>query len=336
MSSKIKQKKVCLRWLNGKNCPFTAERCIFMHTKDYEALCRDWVEGKCIGGKGNSCSSRHYYLESDQNMNHQIMKPNTPTTTTLPMDTFSSPLVVRNIKETKQLRKIHVDLDTGLEKSFTEEIVEEIVDLTGQATPARPPAKMKKANLENIDPKKVQEKSEKPEKPAKSVSPAKKLTNEKALIKENECKYCNKEFKGTIGVRSHLSRNKVCSQKFKVEQNLPQPKTQGKKKNNQTNLRRSERFSSSQGSVDMSVMNLSTTRPSLLSRQTIQLLTSTPAISRVPQGGTSFNSPTSSSIDSLLGGDSPHTLSKGQSQSIIEINDSVNSSKPGENTITID
>merc|ERR1719154_517307 len=66
---------------------------------------------------------------------------------------FSSPLVQRNIKETKRLRRIHVDIETGCEKSFTEEIIEDIVDLTGQVTPVRPGALFCKKNLENIDPK---------------------------------------------------------------------------------------------------------------------------------------------------------------------------------------
>merc|ERR1719154_236128 len=130
---------------------------------------------------------------------------------------FSSPLVQRNIKETKRLRRIHVDIETGCEKSFTEEIIEDIVDLTGQVTPVRPAAVFCKKNLENIDPKNFVKAAEEEETKKNGNQKESNDNNNLKVLKDGECRSCGKQFKGIIGLRSHIARNKVCGMKWKED-----------------------------------------------------------------------------------------------------------------------
>lgn len=320
--------RVCPRWLNGKKCPFSADQCFFKHTKDFMPLCQKWVDGQCIGGHGNSCSSRHYYMETDKTTNQQAA-PTQPVESVLSQ--FSSPLVQRNIKETKKLRRIHVDIETGCEKSFTEEITEDIVDLTGQVTPVRPAAKFFKKNLENIDPEKLGEENESTKNKDEDLSKNEKnktkeenrendnqkennVNNNPAVLKEGECRFCLKQFKGIIGLRSHLARNKLCGKKCKEE----------KRKSN-VQKKADSSFSVSLNCSVSSVDSVSTTN---------QILTSTPATSKPNKSKVNDGSLSTSSFSSSSSTPrSTRSMSRKETQSIIEI---IDDSEINGSTIVLD
>jgi len=118
-------------------------------------ICSKWLEGKCWGQNGwarggEGCQYRHYYTEDDIPTATLPQDENVPSTSVL----FSSPYVVKVMKEKESRRLEEVDLDTGRRRSWVETTEHDVIDLTGR-TPAkaRTPLSMLRVNTRtNIQP----------------------------------------------------------------------------------------------------------------------------------------------------------------------------------------
>eukprot|EP00088_Acartia_fossae_P063857 TRINITY_DN7823_c0_g1_i2.p1 TRINITY_DN7823_c0_g1~~TRINITY_DN7823_c0_g1_i2.p1 ORF type:complete len:374 (+),score=92.04 TRINITY_DN7823_c0_g1_i2:29-1150(+) len=202
----------CMLWLAGK-CLRSAEECPFKHTKDHMPLCQEWKKGNCIGGRGNSCWFRHYYMDMDhQTQETADNQDNTKKRKENVLNEFSSPLVQKIRKETKKIRREEVDLETGRRKSYIETTEEEIIDITGTQTPVRAqPSIAVDAHKDN-------------ENPSLRRKPLGELSENIPAVAQTDkyCPHCGKYFK--LGLENHLKKRKTCRKKnrtaMKVRKNL--------------------------------------------------------------------------------------------------------------------
>jgi hypothetical protein len=105
-----------------------------------------WQAGGCIGGRGNACFLRHYYL--DRSARHQrvtsvFCRDAVAVAAARPrlavpeaIAAFSSPYTLKVRKQVARHHRVEVDVDTGSRRSWVEEEELEVMDLTGE-TPAK-------------------------------------------------------------------------------------------------------------------------------------------------------------------------------------------------------
>jgi len=218
----------CVSWLNNR-CEKTELTCHYPHNKNGMPLCKRWVDGKCIGGHGNSCCNRHYYLEEDRQDLNETPSHSQTSRPTEEFTNFSSPLVVkvRHVKENH--RREEIDLDTGRRRSYIETTTQEIVDLTGNATANESadestPTKLFSADSDETTPMKTRK--------ALQEIPINAGAN-LLDFDDGVCPHCDKKFKGRLGVKSHLSRpTSICGKKHK---SCKQSTAQEKPKNTTSN-----------------------------------------------------------------------------------------------------
>merc|ERR1711872_560452 len=147
-SSPVGLPSVLIKIKNAKNYTFKPESGILPSTtggqsqqqavtlpvqgqQDHGLMCQQWKMGEC---RNNSCSFRHYYLESD--------RPQSPNSEQkeekyqVPMR-MSSPLVERVDIIEERHQRCEVDIETGQEEHFFEITKKKCVDLTGSSMEVR-------------------------------------------------------------------------------------------------------------------------------------------------------------------------------------------------------
>jgi len=172
-------------------------------------LCKRWVDGQCIGGHGNSCSHRHYYLEEDRTDLNTTPAHIQTSQSTEEFTNFSSPLVVKVRQVKENHRREEIDIDTGRRRSYIETTTKEIVDLTGNTS-------INESADESSD-----EKTPLKARKALQELPINAAAN-KLDFDDGVCPHCEKKFKGRAGVKSHLSRSTtICGKKHKAGKLAP-------------------------------------------------------------------------------------------------------------------
>jgi len=211
--------KICPLFLY-RRCPFSAQMCNFSHNKELAPLCKRWQIGLCIGAIGNCCMFRHYYNDMDgaliQAARHMQRPINTCSNR---VENYSSPLVVKVVKEVSKQRKEEVDLETGKRRSWVETTEFEVYDLTGDSPTKKPSLSLSKSPLKAVN--NNDHKSTSSMKPTAMATATKNLM-EISAVDPGKCPVCGKIFKGEKGVASHRrARNSKChpSKENQVVQN---------------------------------------------------------------------------------------------------------------------
>jgi len=103
-----------------------------MGDKDDMPLCSMWKRGWCYGnslGIGNTCPRRHYYLPRDV---FPPQQQRAPAESEAWFSTPISPVNVRVLRHELTEVKTQLDADTGEERTWSETVVKEVIDLTGE------------------------------------------------------------------------------------------------------------------------------------------------------------------------------------------------------------
>jgi len=103
-----------------------------MGDKDDMPLCLMWKRGWCFGnslGIGNTCPRRHYYLPRDVPPPQQ---QRAPAESEAWFSSPISPVNVRVLRHELTEVKTQLDADTGEERTWSETVVKEVIDLTGE------------------------------------------------------------------------------------------------------------------------------------------------------------------------------------------------------------
>ena len=105
-------------------------------------ICSPWTKGQCIGMRGNSCPSRHFFQDGDRELLQSASWDTTGSDRrkagTQEEFTFSSPLLVKVRKQVARERREELDLETGRRRSWVETREFELLDLTGNFTVSSP------------------------------------------------------------------------------------------------------------------------------------------------------------------------------------------------------
>jgi len=197
------KKSYCVRYAYNR-CPFSALTCPFSHNKDDTSLCHNWKNGVCP--KNNLCNFRHYYLERDA-----AVPPRRPLVEVNSSTVYSSPLVVKVKTLTEKHRRVEVDLETGKRRSWIETENKELIDITGEASPAPPPNRKLQDGKRKEEEMAAAKKKLEDEVAQEEMQKKKELEmREKTRKKKNDgqCSVCNRQFRGVKGLSMHLQRSK--------------------------------------------------------------------------------------------------------------------------------